>query len=502
MNWKFLCLICAFLPISSAVGQALDFNVGFEDFLAAHNSVKGFDYEAVTSEELTALNDLLAQLNNIDFVAESTNIPLKINVYNFLVIREILANYPIASVAEINDFFGKKLKVGTGKLSLDELEKNIIYTGKNPYLHFLLNCGAKGCPRLQFISPEQKTEGYIKAALEDKHLIEAAEKKTFLSQIFFWNMEEFGDEKKIIAELNRISDKKILSRNPISYMEYDWLLNSRTVGSNQTFYPTKLYSKGGGELKIFNNYYAQNESGFRSNFFSSFFQVLLGTNKNLNFGIDLKVRSVTNGNVSMFSALNFQNKPFHSVDGTESFARVGISGVGPRIKYQPFKSKNNINVLHTLYFVPMESAQGNNLYGYSDYNYFQIFNQLFYEKEFSVKRRLFIDFGILIENIKLTSTQADHFMPIQVPVTAIYSYFPDTKMTLYALASFGQRLDIVYPSDAASYTNYTVYGQLGGGFKYYLTDYLEVELLYTNFIDTTPGRRANTFNLGLRFFRF
>lgn len=507
MKLKFLFIFyCGLLvlPFTNCISQESAFNIGFEALLKKHNTGHSFDYSAVSSEEITILNGLLADLEGTDFMDPVTSTATKVNVYNYLVIREIIAEYPVASVAEINNFFTKSIDIGLGELNLDELEKSIIITGKNPYLHFLLNCGAKGCPRLQYIAPDQAIEPYISRALSDKHLLNTKENTTYLSQIFFWNKAEFGDEESMIKELSRLTDQKLNPANSIAYQDYDWLLNdlNSTEASNQTFYPTKLYSKGGGELKIFNNYYTQTENGNRANFFSSFLQLLIGTNKNLNLGVDIKLRSVTQGKVSTFSALRFQNKAFYLNEGSTSFARVGISAIGPRIKYQPFKSKNNINILHTLYFVPMESAQGNEQYGYSDYNYLQLFNQIYYEKEFSVKRRLFIDLGLHIENLRLSgNTSEDHFMPIQLPVTVIYSYFPDSKMTLYGLGSFGQRLDIVFPSGAGNYSNYTVYGQLGAGIKYYLTDFLEAELLYTNFLDTTPGRTAHTYNLGLRFFR-
>lgn len=502
--WKFLFVFSLIFSLSSydCVGQEVAFNNTFKNLISSYNTPSGFDYGAVSQGEISELDGLLAGLKETDFTNPLTSLSTKINVYNYLVLSEILAVYPISSVAEINSFFTKKIKIGNGELSLDELERSIIATSKNPYLHFLLNCGAKGCPRLQYISNDQDLDDYIRIALRDPHILDIKNNETYLSQIFFWNKEEFGQDELIIKELNKLREININANSSVAYLEYDWLLNDRGTTNNQDFYPTKLYSKGGGELKIFNNYYTQIEGDLRSNFFSSFFQLLLGSNRNLNYGLDVKLRSVTEGNVGTFSALKFQNRPFYEDRGVESFARLGISAIGPRIKYQPIKSKNNINILHTIYFVPMDAAQGNADYGYSDYNYFQIFNQLFYEKEYSVKKRLFIDFGLHIENIRLSSESKDHFMPIQLPITAIYSYFPNTDVTLYGLGSFGQRLDFVFPSDAGSYTNYTVYGQLGAGIKYYLTDYLEVELLYTNFLDTTPGRTAHTFNLGLRFFKF
>ncbi len=497
---KYLFLPFLFLTsLNTATAQESAFNEQFKKLLEAYNSPLGFNYAEV---DINSLESIEARLKAVqDIMAMS--IPSQINVYNYLVIREVLNVYPIQSVAAINNFFKTEINAGDQVLRLDNFEREVITKSNNPYIHFLFNCGARSCPELQYISDEQKLDSYISHALNNENILSVTDGKLGLSQIFFWYQEDFGSNKTILKELSRLTGNKALDSRSIEYLEYDWLLNDIDDRNGEGFYPTKLYAKGGYELKIFNNYYSQKDNGFTSNFFSSFFQLLLGSNKNFNYGLDVKLRSVNQGQVGTFSALGFRNRTFQENTNGEVFSRAGISGIGPRIKYQPFKSKNNINFLHTIYFVPMGSAEGNEDYGYSDYNNLQFFNQVFFEKELSVKRRLFVDAGLHIENIKLgVHRNEEHFMPIQLPVTAIYSYFPNSKTTLYGLGSFGQRVDVKFNRDTDTFGTYSVYGQIGAGAKYFVTDFLEAELLYTNFIDTTPGRTAHTFNLGLRFYRF
>lgn len=481
------------------MGQEGVFNQKFETLLSKYNSDEGFAYADVDS---MLIQDLEASVDLITAYQTST-ISTQINLYNFLVINKVLKAMPIGSVGEVNGFFKNAVNLGDKTISLDKLEKEIIISSGDPLVHLLLNCAAKGCPPLQFISQEVPLDKYILTALNDPSVLSLNEEGLELSQIFFWYKEDFGKDELLKNKISEIIGDPSIIQKKIQYKEYDWMLNGTDNRDGDGYYPTKLYGKGGGELKIFNNYYTQKENGERYNFFSSFFQFLIGTSGNLNYGLDIKVRSVNQGNVGTFSALGFKNSTFGDSEGGEFFSRVGISGIGPRIKYQPFKKKNNINFLHTIYFVPMPSAEGDENYGYSDYNNLQFFNQMFLEKELGAQRRLFLDVGLHVENIKLgVHRNENHFMPIQLPITAIYSYFPTTKSTLYGLGSFGQRIDVRFAPDQNTSGKYSVYGQLGLGVKYFLTDFLEAELLYTNFLDTTPERSAHTFNVGLRFYRF
>ena len=286
------------------------------------------------------------------------------------------------------------------------------------------------------------------------------------------------------------------------YLDYNWQLNDLDVDDYLIFYPTKLFKKGGFELKVFNNYYTQSDNGFRSNFFSSFIQLLIGTDKNFNIGLDVKLRSVNQGNVGVLSAAIPRNEAFHFSNDLPTFSRFGVAGIGPRIRYQPFKAKGNINFLHAVYFVPMNDTEGNEEYGYFDFQHLQVFNNVWYEKEFSVKRRLFLDLGFHIENLNFdVQDNESHFMQFLLPITAIYSYFPNPETTFYVLGNYAQKFEFQYNPGNNRNFGLGAFGQLGAGAKYYLTDYHEVEALYTYFVDTTPGRIAHTFNIGLRFFK-
>ncbi len=486
---------------SSLIGQN-EFYTQYQKLLANHVKDNLVDYGSISDEQIESIRSSYQTISSADLSA-SERTKFFVNLYNFEVLYAIKKAGNINSVTEIPYFFTKERQIAGRTTSFDELEHQIIKDGANPLLHLFLNCGSRGCPKLQFF--ENINDASIRDVLNEVSMVHIVSDNSEiqLNKVFFWNINDFKGEKALKELLNPFFPEVDITDLVISYQEYDWTSNSLSGNDILIFYPTKLYGKGAGEVKIFNNYYTQSDNGFRSNFFSSFIQVQFGTASNFNWGFDVKLRSVNQGRVGVFSALNFQDKQLGLDDDNVLFSRVGITGIGPRVRYQPFKNKGNINILHAIYFVPQSDSEGNELYGYSDFNNLQIFNNIWYEKDLSIKRRLFFDIGFHIENIKFNIEEGEsHFMQFQIPVTGIYNFIPNPNTTFYLLANAA--LKPVFFYDGPNNRRYETQGfaQVGAGTKYYITDNIEIEALYTYFIDGTPGRQAHTFNLGLRFFRF
>lgn len=501
---QFCFIVFLTMTCLSLTGQKSDFDIQYEKLVKRYVVENKVDYTAINKSTLDQINLALAntELRNIN---HNSDFSFLINVYNFLVIFQVKEHYPISSVKDVPVFFDKPFQIGEINLSLNDLEQQIINQSGNANFHLLLNCGAISCPPIHYISRDADLNALSLKILTNNKIasINHEKRNIKLSKIFFWYLADFGTEKDIKKQIADIKDNQNLTKYKVTYFNYNWLLNDLSSNDYLIYYPTKLYKKGGWELKIFNNYYTQSDNGFRSNFFSSFIQLQIGSNKNINFGLDVKLRSVNQGNVGLFSALNFKTELFNFDNDVLSFSRSGVSAIGPRIKYQPFKNKGHINFLHSVYFVPMNNTEGNFEFGYFDFQNIQVFNNVFIEKELSVKKRLFFDLGFHIENIKLgLSDTENHNMQIQIPVTAIYSYYPNPKATLYALANVALKPVFTYAEGSYQSVNWDGYAQLGIGAKYYITPFLELELLYTYFADRTPGRVANTFNIGLRFFKF
>lgn len=494
---KNIAILILFLSHGSLIGQEIKFEKQWKSFLQEFNYSHSVDYNSI---EETDLQKVIETLNNLENNFQSLSEHNLINLYNFLVVYKIKLEYPIPSVKTVSDFFTSKLDLDFIDISLNELEKLIVEkTGGKA--HLLLNCGAKSCPPLQFLDSNFSLSHYSFKAIDDKSIIrfDKETNEAAISNIFFWYEDDDWGEFSLDTIIHNLSKETI----NVSYQDYNWGLNDISSNEYLIFYPTKLYGKGGGEFKIFNNYYTQSENGIRSNFYSSFFQVLMGTNSGFNWGFDIKLRSVNQGKVGLFSALNFDNKKINFDNNINSYSRYGIAAIGPKVRYQPFKTKPNINFLHSVYFVPMKNTEGNDDYGYFDFQNVQVFNNAFIEKEITIRKRLFFDIGLHFENIRLgVHRNFNHTMQIQLPITFIYSYIPSRKFTVYGLANIAAKPIFRSAPNQNTQFIFSGYGQLGSGIKYYITENLELELLYTYFTDWTPGRLAHTFNLGVRVFRF
>jgi hypothetical protein len=96
-------------------------------------------------------------------------------------------------------FKNKDIVLGGTKLSLNTLEHQIIRKQfLDPRIHFYINCGAKGCPRVrQGAIGEKLTEAALDQAAKDflqdpqNFRFEPATRTVYLSKIFDWFAEDF-----------------------------------------------------------------------------------------------------------------------------------------------------------------------------------------------------------------------------------------------------------------------------------------------------------------------
>ena len=276
------------------------------------------------------------------------------------------------------------------------------------------------------------------------------------------------------------------------------------------FYPTKLYQKGAFEVKLFNNYYTEafkegsSMSNFRQDFYASFLQVLIGTDKNLNFGLDLKYRSAATSNDKSNRFLAFPFKDISELveDPNINFRRTGLSAIGPRIKYTVKSEKGAISILHAVYFPTLTQAQGiSGEFGFADWDHLQFYNNIFFEKKLDGQSNIFIDAGLHFENIGgFLWNEEGGYAQILTPVTFIYNYYPSWKTTFYGLVNFSPRFGL---SDGGSNIDIQpgAFSQVGVGAKRFIRPWLEVELLYTQFFNFGSNSSASTMNLGLRYSR-
>ena len=169
-------------------------------------------------DDVAQLDSYLAQLaaatpdNRADLFGEPADrLSYWINLYNALVLREVIRRWPLKSVRQVKGgaasylvpgrgFFGDlRFVVGGRRMSLDDIEHKII-RGRfaDARIHFAINCGSSSCPVL-------RRDAFDAAALEgqldeasvafindpDNVTVDHQKKRIVLSKIFEWYRDDF-----------------------------------------------------------------------------------------------------------------------------------------------------------------------------------------------------------------------------------------------------------------------------------------------------------------------
>lgn len=217
--------------------QALqDFFNKTDAFLGEHVSEGKVDYKTIVSSP-AALDDLLTLASSIS-VSPSKALEYQafwINAYNLAVIKGIVNNYPIKSPLDKKGFFdGTKYELGGKKITLNDIENTLLRDKfKDARFHFVLVCGANGCPPLinKAYLPstlDAQLETQTIKALNNPSFIQVSDKKVAFSEIFKWYKEDFVSKgRNEIDFLNKYRKQPIDSNKKITYYAYDWRVNSK-----------------------------------------------------------------------------------------------------------------------------------------------------------------------------------------------------------------------------------------------------------------------------------
>ncbi len=227
-----LFLTTAFL----ASAQQNDFYKSVNHIMQTYVKYGMVNYSALKSNP-SELNKIVEQIKNTDLktLSDDEFIAFVINAYNMLVIYNVVKHYPIEGPLKVKGFFKDKLfSIGSVALSLDDLEKKILFgKTKDSRLHFALSCAAVGCPPLNntvympnTVYAQLKKQATLSINNKSFIRIDRAKKEVQLSQIFDWYSFHFGSSKKEqIAYLNKYLDAPITNDYKIKYYTYDWNLN-------------------------------------------------------------------------------------------------------------------------------------------------------------------------------------------------------------------------------------------------------------------------------------
>ncbi len=459
------------------------------------------DYQALSTNS-SELKGLIDALENIDLsqASDAESKALYINAYNLHVINQIVQSYPLQSVQEVDGFFNRtKIVVAGETMTLNELEtQKLIKEYQDPRFHFVLVCGALGCPPITNFAytPDQldaQMTGQTKKALNDESFIQVSSDQVELSELFSWYATDFGGNKKsILSFINAYRENPLSENTKIGYYNYDWSLNVKESvlieGTNSSRYiVSSTIRKGSMEIKLFNNLYSQKtgdgtELLNRSSFFTSSLSLFYGLTNRFNIGIASRYRKVRNNNLpsSPFSVFG---------SGDPGTTRRGITAIGPQIRVAPIKKWRNFSIQSAFTFAVGKELTGNANEPYIDWNGPTWVTQVFNDFSIGNKFSLFTEIDLWIEDIGPESE--NRINRLSTPVTLIFSYVPTNKISLYVLNGFSP-----YWQEEFDY-----FYQIGVGGKYQFTPNFELELLFTDFTNkflADNNGQAATYNLGIR----
>ncbi len=482
-----------------------------QSFLDNHTTAEGINYQSISSEQ-SEWDRLMRLVRDIEGPNRERSLALNCLGYNMHVIDKVLKNYPLQSVQQIKDFFDSDIEIAGTTTTLNQLEKSLLEKYNHGSIHYLLVCGAQSCPSLpdhtKISSEQSQLDSVYNSILEQGKFafIDRFNEQLVLSKIFEWYTEDFGGIEAIRSQLAFIT-RQSLDDYKVKFDTYDWALNDVNNGIQTRFIPSRLLTKGEIQFQIFSNYYTQSEPSLtpnaRVNFWSNIITVIFGSNKNLNWGLFGRVRSVSvnpaNGIRNYFSGYTINNQNISPLNGVSTYERFGLTALGPQIRYRPkLDTKGNNLFVHTITFPIGNALEGDNLNGYIDWNGISLFNQWFYDYDIKPKRNIFLDIGFNIENIDSRFFQKEGgFVYISTPVTAIYSAYPQPGLTFYALAGAAPRIWMTR-TDTIN-IGFDPFGQIGGGMKYFISDTVEIECLLTQFFGGNLSRNAQTINFGIRY---
>lgn len=204
------------------------------------------DYGRWRQESLTMLVDWLGELQSVRVanLSPEEHLSLWLNLYNALMVQEVLRRYPIASIRPkilglpnwlgLLTFLSRPVyRINGQSLSLNHIEhRKLRATFGDPRIHFALVCASLGCPIL-------RNEAYLPAIVEaqldtdaqrflnnpDKVRYDADQDVLYCSKIFQWYEADFLAVAPSIAAYVAQYNPQVPSTATVRYLPYNWTLN-------------------------------------------------------------------------------------------------------------------------------------------------------------------------------------------------------------------------------------------------------------------------------------
>lgn len=211
----------------------------FDTLLAQHVNANGdVNYAAFKNDEaaLSEYLDLLKQNTPEDSWSDNKKMAYWINLYNAFTIYNILLEYPVSSITDIESgaiWTTRTITIGGTAYTLDEIENDKLLRAFNePRVHFAVNCAAASCPPLlnkawTEDNIEQYYDSQTRAFINDANYNTIMANSIDVSEIFNWYASDFGGSTQIVNYIQQYSTTTIDNNATVTYKTYDWALNEQ-----------------------------------------------------------------------------------------------------------------------------------------------------------------------------------------------------------------------------------------------------------------------------------
>ena len=223
------------------------------------------------ADDVRALDEYLSTLTYATpdtrpdlFKTQTDKLSYWINLYNAVVLREIIRHWPLESVTDVRVnassfvkqgkgfFYDLKFAVGGREMNLYDVENNIIRAQfSDARIHFAINCGSSSCPLLSKDAfDSDKLEGQLESAStqfvnDGKNVtVDDAKKQVVMSKIFEWYQGDFVafmKQRAKVKEAGVVDFALLYAKEPLSaklkdakaksykvvFFDYDWNVNKQ-----------------------------------------------------------------------------------------------------------------------------------------------------------------------------------------------------------------------------------------------------------------------------------
>lgn len=197
------------------------------------------DYKGLAANDMAKLEGVMAAIGSRSAPEErDARIGFYTDAYNAIVLYAVLKNDRPRSVLDVEGFFKEaKFKVAGQDVTLDQLEKEVLNPfAKDPRTHFVLVCGAVGCPILESTPYEGSDVDARMDAATRRYLASPTgavvkDGALELSQIFNWYKADFGGDAGVTAFVKKHLPEELAKKAgdapKVSYIDYNWTLNQQ-----------------------------------------------------------------------------------------------------------------------------------------------------------------------------------------------------------------------------------------------------------------------------------